>query len=58
MEVVPIPRPYMPVDKLQLSVRDHGNPVRFRTIWIRKLGRSGPIPSSPISDVDSQVASQ
>lgn len=32
--------PYAPhPDKLPLALQDHGNPVRYRNVWVRELGR-------------------
>src|SRR5207245_2652733 len=34
--------PYEPhPEKQPISLQDHGNPVRFRNVWVRELGKAG-----------------
>lgn len=44
-------RPYKPhADKLPIGLQDHGNPVRYRNIWLRELRESDTIAPPPVDE--------
>ncbi len=46
-------------DKLPLSFQDHGNPVRFRNVWIRELDESDPAkPARPYATATVKLSAE